>query len=154
MQRAAWMWMVAALVGGAVADAQQFPAGFSFLPTNGSAALADGFQLNDGVRGAVPGQGGLLLTDPDPLQQTCRECNRPRQFWSGAYQLVIVQLIPWSVNRFVRGLEFAEVSPATWWTNLENPWLWDNNHFLNNQFSHPYHGSLYFNAGRANGTGQ
>ena len=41
--------------------------------------------------------------------------------------------------------------PKTWATNLENPWQWDNNKFLNNQFSHPYHGNLYYNSGRSNG---
>jgi hypothetical protein len=64
---------------------------------------------------------------------------------------VLTQLIPWSFNHFVRDAEWASISPAVWWTNLQNPWQWDNNAFLNNQFSHPYHGSLYYNVGRTNG---
>jgi hypothetical protein len=84
-------------------------------------------------------------------QLACPDCDPPKRFWQAFGQLMVVQLIPWSVNRFVRDLEFARVGPESWWTNMTNPWLWDNNEFLNNQFSHPYHGSLYFNAGRSNG---
>ncbi len=127
-------------------EAQRWPAEVNF-----QSQLADGLQLGAHVRTAPDNPTSLLLSGAGPVQQNCPECNQQRQFWSGAYQLTIVQLIPWSVNRFLRGLEFAEVSPSTWWTNLENPWVWDNNEFLNNQFSHPYHGSLYYNAGRANG---
>jgi len=81
----------------------------------------------------------------------CPECNPPKKFLPAFGELMAVQLIPWSVNHFARDAEWADISPETWWTNMSNPWLWDNNKFLNNQFSHPYHGNLYFNAGRANG---
>jgi hypothetical protein len=64
---------------------------------------------------------------------------------------MVVQFIPWTVNSVVRDAEWAKIGPAVWARNIENPWVWDNNKFLNNQFSHPYHGSLYFNAGRTNG---
>ena len=85
------------------------------------------------------------------LGSECPECNPPKKFLPAFGELMAVQLIPWSVNHFARDAEWAAISPETWWTNMSNPWLWDNNKFLNNQFSHPYHGSLYFNAGRANG---
>ncbi len=127
-------------------EAQRWPAEVNF-----QSQLADGLQLGGHVRTAPDNPTSLLLSGAGPVQQNCPECNQQRQFWSGAYQLMLVQLIPWSVNRFLRDLEFARVSPRTWWTNMENPWVWDNNEFLNNQFSHPYHGSLYYNAGRANG---
>jgi hypothetical protein len=64
---------------------------------------------------------------------------------------MVVQFIPWSVNSVIRDAEWAKIGPSVWARNIENPWVWDNNKFLNNQFSHPYHGSLYFNAGRTNG---
>ncbi|MBS1240767.1 MAG: hypothetical protein H6R40_194 [Gemmatimonadetes bacterium] len=86
-----------------------------------------------------------------PSQADCPQCTVDKKFWRGAWELVVVQLIPWSVNRFGKDAEWAKVSPSTWLQNLENPWKWDNNAFLNNQFSHPYHGSLYFNTGRTNG---
>ena len=84
-------------------------------------------------------------------QLPCPDCNPPKRFWPGVGELMIVQLIPWTVNSQLRDAEWAQIGPAVWARNIENPWVWDNNKFLNNQFSHPYHGSLYFNAGRSNG---
>jgi hypothetical protein len=86
-----------------------------------------------------------------PQQRPCPDCNPPKRFVRGFGEVMIVQFIPWSVNAVIRDAEWAKISPSVWATNIENPWVWDNNHFLNNQFSHPYHGSLYYNAGRANG---
>jgi hypothetical protein len=44
-----------------------------------------------------------------------------------------------------------KVTPSSWWENLRHGFEWDYNGFKVNQFGHPYQGSLYFNAGRANG---
>ena len=43
------------------------------------------------------------------------------------------------------------VSLDTWSENLRLGWEWDENNFVTNMFAHPYHGGLYFNAGRSNG---
>jgi hypothetical protein len=69
----------------------------------------------------------------------------------GFGELMLVQAIPWAFTRYVRDGEWSRISPDTWITNLKFAWQWDNNKFGNNQFAHPYHGSLYFNAGRTNG---
>jgi hypothetical protein len=66
-------------------------------------------------------------------------------------ELFIVQLIPFAVNNVIRDKEWARVSLQSWEENLENPWQWDNDHFIANQFGHPYHGNLYFNSARTNG---
>jgi hypothetical protein len=81
----------------------------------------------------------------------CPDCNPPKHFWAAAGELMAVQAIPWSVNSVFRNKQWAKIGPDSWEENLENPWVWDNNAFKNNQFSHPYHGSLYFNAARSNG---
>lgn len=86
-----------------------------------------------------------------PQALPCPECAPPKQFWEAFGELMAAQMVPFSVNHFLRDSEWADVSPSSWLRNLENPWVWDNNKFLNNQFSHPYHGSLYFNSGRSNG---
>ena len=64
---------------------------------------------------------------------------------------MIVQFIPWGFTKWVTEGEWSNISFRTWSDNLKFPWQWDNNKFNNNQFAHPYHGSLYYNAGRANG---
>ncbi|HEX2607915.1 MAG TPA: DUF3943 domain-containing protein [Flavisolibacter sp.] len=63
-----------------------------------------------------------------------------------------VQALPWSYNRWIRQAEFARVRWHSIRHNL-NPrnWEWDDNTFATNQFAHPYHGNLYFNAFRTNG---
>jgi hypothetical protein len=81
----------------------------------------------------------------------CPDCEVEPKFWRATAELMAVQIIPSAFNIAARDAEWAKITPASWATNIENPWQWDNNQFLNNQFSHPYHGSLYFNAARANG---
>lgn len=81
----------------------------------------------------------------------CPQCNPPRRFWPALASLLVVQAIPASVNMFVRDAEWAQVSLQTIQNNLTYPWEWDDNAFVNNQFSHPYQGNLYYNSARTNG---
>jgi len=81
----------------------------------------------------------------------CPDCHPPIRFWAAAGELMLVQFIPWSYNHFARDAVWADVSFTTIKNNLSYPWQWDDNAFVNNQFSHPYHGSLYFNSARTNG---
>ena len=81
----------------------------------------------------------------------CPDCQPPKRFWAGVGELMVVQAIPWAFTKYVTEGEWSNISFRTWSDNLKFPWQWDNNKFNNNQFAHPYHGSLYFNAGRANG---
>lgn len=60
------------------------------------------------------------------------------------------------VNRFdavVQHKEWAYVGTRVWERNLRLGWAWDEDAFATNVFAHPYNGSIYFNAGRANGLG-
>jgi len=80
----------------------------------------------------------------------CGPCPRHRPALAIAEALGINVL----VNRYdavVRGERWAYTGPTSWSRNLRLGWEWDENAFGTNMFSHPYHGSLYFNAGRANG---
>ncbi len=81
----------------------------------------------------------------------CPDCNPPKRFWAAAGEWMAVQVIPWAFTRFIRNGEWSRLSLDSWLTNLKFSWQWDNNDFANNQFSHPYHGSAYFNAARTNG---
>jgi hypothetical protein len=46
--------------------------------------------------------------------------------------------------------DWARVDFGSWSKNLELGWQWDETQFGINMFVHPYHGSLYFDAARAN----
>jgi len=59
------------------------------------------------------------------------------------------------INRYdawVRGLDWAKVTPEHWYNNLHTGFDTDGDAFSTNFFSHPYHGSLFFNAARKNGS--
>ncbi len=55
-----------------------------------------------------------------------------------------------SFNRFILRADYAQISPESIYDNLTHCWVWDNDEFVVNQLGHPYQGSFYFAAGRAN----
>lgn len=67
-------------------------------------------------------------------------------------KLMIANVLPFSVNYFIRKADFTFVSTGDIAAHLRlSSWGWDGDKFINNQFSHPYHGSHYFNAVRSEG---
>src|SRR6185436_13931117 len=56
-------------------------------------------------------------------------------------------------NEYVRNANFNQISPRSFWANLDHGFTYDDNKFKTNQLVHPYNGSTYFNAARANGIG-
>lgn len=78
-----------------------------------------------------------------------RPCGRPRA------ELAVPEVlaINLAVNRFdalVLREPWARTDFESWAHNIRLGWEWDENAFGTNMFSHPFHGSLYFNAGRSN----
>ena len=57
----------------------------------------------------------------------------------------------WGFNRYIMHEDFAYISLNTIKRNLKTYPVWDSDKFSTNLIGHPYHGSLYFNAARANG---
>ena len=74
--------------------------------------------------------------------------------WLAAGEAAGINVLIWSFNRFIRE---GGTNPGfrigfnSWEENIKNGFEWDDNSFSTNQFAHPYHGSLYFNAARSNG---
>lgn len=54
-------------------------------------------------------------------------------------------------NNYISKEPFAKISFSSIADNFKTGFVWDNDLFVTNQFSHPYHGSLYFNSARSNG---
>jgi len=54
-------------------------------------------------------------------------------------------------NEYVRNANFNQISPRSWWANLEEGLTYDDNQFRTNQIIHPFNGACYYNAARANG---
>jgi Domain of unknown function (DUF3943) len=75
-----------------------------------------------------------------------------KRFGRASLEWAAAQILPWAVNRYVRKEEFAKVTGKSILHNLKPSSMeWDDNQFFNNQFAHPYQGSLYFNSFRTNG---
>ncbi|MBK7925511.1 MAG: DUF3943 domain-containing protein [Gemmatimonadetes bacterium] len=86
-----------------------------------------------------------------PRRTPSRRPRRPAAAWLAVAEAIGVNVF---VNRFdawATDQAWARVSPSSWRRNLRLGWEWDENEFGTNLFAHPYHGGLYFNAGRANG---
>ena len=56
-------------------------------------------------------------------------------------------------NEYVRDANFNQISPRSFWSNFEEGFTYDDNKFKTNQLVHPFNGSTYYNAARANGIG-
>ena len=93
-------------------------------------------------------------------QQSAQPVVEEKHFWLAAGEVVAVNLGVWGFNRIGDAFDitpegdsvyWSRISPASMLSNLQEGWVWDDNAFSNNQIAHPYHGSLYYNAGRSNG---
>lgn len=79
---------------------------------------------------------------------------QPKNPTRAVAELFGLNLLVWTFDRYIRegGTNpVFRISFDSWSENLQNGFTWDDNNFNTNQFAHPYHGSLYFNAARSNG---
>lgn len=74
-----------------------------------------------------------------------------RHFWRAAAEVGGFNLSLWAFDRYIQHGDFAYISFKTIGKNFREGFKWDNDKLGTNTFLHPYNGSLYFNAGRANG---
>jgi hypothetical protein len=98
--------------------------------------------------------------DSTPAFQSMDAAYRPweseKHFALAAGEVALLEFIPWALARWVRHWEdpadnWAKISTASVWRNISEAWTYDGDNFLTNIWAHPYHGNLFFNAGRANG---
>lgn len=91
-------------------------------------------------------------TPADTSADDSRACDGcpPRRVGTALLQTTVVNVL-YEAGNLARGQVTARVTPATWWANVKRGWEWDLDDFVVNQIGHPYQGSNYFNAGRANG---
>ena len=76
---------------------------------------------------------------------------RPKHFWTAAGEIALLEAGPWAFDRYVSDEPYARISLHSVNENLKAGPEFDRDHFSINQSSHPYHGSLFFEAGRSNG---
>jgi hypothetical protein len=66
-------------------------------------------------------------------------------------EMMAINLFVWAIGQYPLDGEWTYINLDTMQHNLRYWFEWDPNYFNNNFISHPYHGSLYYNAGRTNG---
>ena len=74
-----------------------------------------------------------------------------KNFLRAAAQVTGINVLVNSFDRFVMNEDFAKISLHSIKHNVRYGFVWDNDSFSTNLFSHPYHGNLYFNSARSNG---
>jgi len=88
-----------------------------------------------------------------PAPTTSGALARPRPLLALS-EVVATNLVIWGYDRYIRE---GGTNPGfrigfnSWEENFLNGFEYDDNNFATNQFAHPYHGNIYFNAGRSNG---
>ena len=85
---------------------------------------------------------------------------RPRDGWGvsknlgwGAAEALAINWVASAQNEYTRNANFNQISPRSWWANLEHGLTYDDNEFKTNQYLHPWNGAAYYNSGRSNGFG-
>ena len=88
-----------------------------------------------------------------PMQGHETSAPRPKHFLTAAGEMVLLEAIPWAYDRYVADYGYARISLHSVSENFKNGFHFDRvgDSFNNEQASHPFHGSLYFEAGRSNG---
>ena len=68
---------------------------------------------------AVTQNQGLTQNLATPLGQhiACPDCNPPKRFWAGAWELMAVQFVPWAYTKWVTEGEWSNISLRTWEDN-------------------------------------
>jgi hypothetical protein len=80
--------------------------------------------------------------------------SKQKRYWAAALgDGVFSNELLYMFNRYVGRYSFSQVKLADLRDNFTQGWEWDTDVFATNQFAHPYHGSTYHAAARANGFG-
>src|SRR5262249_20269278 len=85
---------------------------------------------------------------------------RPRDAWGVSKNLgwavgedLALNWVASGINEYLRNANFNQISPRSWWYNLDHGLTYDDNEFHTNQYLHPWNGANYYNTGRSNGFG-
>jgi hypothetical protein len=85
--------------------------------------------------------------DTAPLAQT-----QPKRPTLAVAEALALNVVVNRIDAWVLGEWWAQNAGIhSWSSNFKLGWEWDEDHFTTNMFMHPYHGGMYFNAGRSNG---
>jgi hypothetical protein len=140
--------LLAALIGlalpaAAAAQAPARPAGIEY------ASGFEGVSLSPAPPDSPPVDPNAHGTEPMQGHETTAP--KRKHFFTAAGEIALLEAGPWAWDRYVDNEGFSRISTRTVRGNFHRGFGFDRDHFNINQSSHPYHGSLFFEAGRSNG---
>ncbi len=95
---------------------------------------------------------GLAVYSESFNSEQTKEISQPeKNYLLPAVEIIGLNLSLGAVNTYIFDQDFAKISWRTIEDNFKTGFVWDEDHFLMNQFLHPFHGANYFNAARSNG---
>jgi hypothetical protein len=125
---------------------EETAAGFSLAPYNPTATVKLGLNNPFLQSESAPSESQSKYVLPvEPI---------PRNVGAAIAETVGLNILVWSFGQYVMDQEsgaHSYINLDTMRDNLTYWFEWDPNHFSTNFFAHPYHGGLYYNAGRTNG---
>lgn len=68
-----------------------------------------------------------------------------------ASKVLGINTVIWGFDRFIMKEDWAYINGKSIKRNFKKGFIWDSNCFTTNMFSHPFHGSLYYNSARSSG---
>lgn len=93
----------------------------------------------------------IRVTEEIPPDSADVERLSKKHFWRASAEVVGFNLGLWAFDRYVQHGDYAYISLNTIKTNFKVGFKWDNDKLGTNTFSHPYNGSIFYNAARSNG---
>lgn len=90
------------------------------------------------------------LPPPSPRPAPSPVIRRPL---TAAAEVAGLNLGVWAFLQYVSNADYSYISAESMLDNVRDGWEWDRSRYYVNFYHHPYHGYLYYNAGRANGLG-
>jgi len=118
-------------------------------PPAGSSHAVSSASPEPGGAADLEGEASQRMPPREPLDAGGSSAPRPGR----AFLQIAAVNGAYALTNLARGQVTARVTPISWWHNLQRGWVWDLDRFLVNQIGHPFQGSQYFSAGRANGLG-
>ena len=119
-----------------------FPASFA-TPATSTTLAALSFS-------ALPALPPAALAFPAPAASVSPRHYRGKPLLAAA-EVAGINFGVWAFLHYVGNANYSYISWDTIRDNFRDGWEWDRSQYFVNFYHHPYHGYLYYNAGRANG---
>ena len=79
------------------------------------------------------------------------EYNIRSSVWRPVVLTTGVNVLTWSVDRFITRSSYSKVGLKSWKYNLTHDWVWDTDPFQVDFLGHPFSGAMFFNTARSSG---